>query len=90
VSETKDFFRYLFDNYSALFLFQRAYCLSDFYECCPERVLAYLREVQNVITTIPMRFSVLTADRWEDAEFAETEQREFIYNRHDPAHRLIS
>ena len=90
VSETRDFLKYLFEHYSALFLFQRTYCLSDFYECCPERILAYLREVQGVITTIPMRFSVLTSDRLEDAEFAEAEQREFIYNRHDPAHRLVS
>lgn len=37
-----------------------------------------------------MRFSVLTSDRLEDAEFAEAEQREFIYNRDDPAHRLVS
>ena len=39
VSETRDFLKYLFDNYSAMFLFQRAYCLSDFYECCPEKIL---------------------------------------------------
>ena len=87
---TKDFLSYLFHHHSALFLFQKAYCLSDFYEFCPKSIIDYVNEVQQVITTIPMRFSALSSDRCDDAEYAEIEQREFIYNRNDPAHRLIS
>ena len=64
--------------------------MSDFYEFSPKSILDYVNEVQQVITTIPMRFSVLSSDKRDDAEYLEIEQREFIYNRDDPSHRLIS
>jgi hypothetical protein len=42
------------------------------------------------MTAIPMRFSVLSSDKIDDAEFAEIKLNEFIYNQQDPAYRLIS
>jgi hypothetical protein len=37
-----------------------------------------------------MRFSILSSDMHDDAEYAEMMSREFIFNQSDPSHRLIS
>jgi hypothetical protein len=90
MTESNEFLNYLFDNFSSMFLFQENYCLSDFFETCPDKFVKYLREIQLIISTIPLRFSVLTPDRIDHQKYIELEKNEFIYNRDDPTHRLIS
>ena len=90
MTQTSEFLTYFFENFSSLFLFQRNYCLTDFFETCPDKFITYLGEIQQIISTIPLRFSVLTSDNIDDQEYQLLEQQEFIYNRDDPTHRLIS
>jgi len=54
-------------------------------------VLSYVDEIQEVLTAIPMRFSLLSSDKYDDAEYIDLEtNKEFIFNREDPFHRLLS
>lgn len=64
---------YMFHEWSALFLFQRTHCLSDFFEFCPTKAREYADEVQSTLTTIPLRFSILSSDKMDDAEHAKWE-----------------
>ena len=90
LAATKGFLDYVFQTNSALFLFQRTYCATDLFEFAPHHVLEYINQMQEVLSTIPMRFSILTSDMYDDAEYSEMAAQDFIYNGQEPACRLLA
>ena len=53
-------------------------------------MLDFIDQMQEVITAIPMRFSSLSSEVIDDQEYQNLVKTEFIYNRYDASHRLIS
>ena len=76
-------------EHASMFLFQRTYSMSDMFQFCPDFALEYSTDLEKVITTVPLRFSVVS-ERYDDATWAAFQQREFTYNRDEPIHRFIS
>lgn len=72
-----------------MFLFQRTYSMSDMFQFCPDFALEYSSNLEKVVTTVPLRFSVVS-ERYDDAAWSVFQQREFAYNRDEPIHRFIS
>ena len=64
--------------------------MADFFEFAPASITEFTDRVQEVLTTIPMRFSVLSSDMHDDGEHSEMVGREFIFNEKDPSYRLLS
>ena len=90
LTATTGFLDYLFQTSSALFLFQRTYCATDLFEFAPPHILEYINQMQEVLSTIPMRFSILTSDMHDDTEYSEMTAKDFIYNGQEPACRLLT
>jgi hypothetical protein len=90
LTATTGFLDYLFQTSSALFLFQRTYCATDLFEFAPPHILEYINQMQEVLSTIPMRFSILTSDMHDDTEYSEMAAKDFIYNGQEPACRLLT
>jgi hypothetical protein len=85
-----EFLDYLIDNYGAFFIYQRSFALTDFLENAPQSIVSFVEEMQETVTLIPMKFSVLGSDAIDDHAYQSLVNHEFIYNRQDPSHRLIS
>lgn len=89
VQKSSAFLDYLFSEHSALFVFQQTYCMTDAFEFCPAYFNEYVTQLQQVLTTVPLRFSVL-GDKFDDGLWSQLQSREFTYNRFDPCHLLLS
>jgi len=81
---------YLFAEHSAHFFFQKSYCMPDLFEFCPDYFNKYVEELQQVLTTVPLKFSVLSSDKIDDNSWSQLLGREFVYNRHEPCYHLLS
>lgn len=64
--------------------------MTDLFEFCPRYFNKYVEELQEVLTTVPLKFSVLSSDKIDDNSWGQILTREFTYNRHDPCHHLLS
>eukprot|EP00347_Sterkiella_histriomuscorum_P000210 403376762 len=90
VQKSKDFLDYVFDTYGAFYICQRTFCMSDFLDYAPDHIKAYFRNVSLLLTTIPMRFEILTDNNLDDSQYSILENTEFVYNRYDLIYKLIS
>lgn len=63
--------------------------MSEFFELAPKHILKYFGYVASLITTIPLRFSIL-ADTYDDHEYSQFEEVEFIWNKSDILYKMIS
>ncbi|CDW89869.1 UNKNOWN [Stylonychia lemnae] len=90
VSKSTNFLEHLFDNYGAYFIAQKTYCMSEFLELAPLEMKQYFDNVSSVLSTIPMRFDILTDSNIDDSHYQSLENSEFIYNRYDLIYRFVS
>jgi len=60
------FLEYIFDNFGGFFIAQKTYCMSDFLELCPPEMKLYFDNVSSLLSTIPMRFDILTDSNIDD------------------------
>ena len=63
--------------------------MTEFLEDSPDNIKSFFQHTASILTTIPMKLLNLT-ESYDDNQWQKYNLSEFIYNRDDIIHRLVS
>lgn len=89
LERTQTFLQYIFNTFGGFFIANKTYCMSEFFEIAPPNIQTYFNNTSVTLTTIPLRLPSL-ADAYDDNTWGDLCTSEFIYNKDDIMHKLIS
>jgi hypothetical protein len=80
---------YIFETFGAYFIAQKTYCMTEFFDLAPTNIQQYYDNVSAILSSMPLRIPSL-ANSFTDNEWIDINQSEFIYNRSDIIHKVVS